>query len=207
MEEQEYINTQKNDLNDSVEYTRRVFEHNLDWYKNADTKAEVILTLDGIFLAFVTSSVFLGRAQLLDIFEYFSPLSWFLLVLMSFCLTGSIIIAIACLWSRIPFFTKRSQEKYFADKGIDAENVETYLPETTNFFQKISWLNPDLYREVMLGADKQFEISALAIDIHALSKNVSLKHKWVDLGFLFTGFSLLFILAFGVSFLLSLRYI
>jgi hypothetical protein len=191
-------------LKDSVEYARRVFEHNFNWYKNADSKAEIILAIDGIFLGFVTSSIFIKQSELVDILQSFKSITWFLLGLMSLCLTGSIISSVACLWSRIPIFTKCARKDYFAKKGIDAKNIETYIPEATWFFQKISWLDPNLYQELMLSTGKQFEISALAIDIHELSRNVLKKHKWVDISFFLAAISLLCFLAFGISYLITL---
>ena len=191
-------------LEDSVEYIRRVFDHNLFWYKNADSKAEIILTLDGVFLGFVTSSIFIKQADLMEIMHRFTNLSWLFLGLMVLCLTGSIISSIFCLWSRIPIFTKRAQKKYFADNKIDAKNMKSYRPEVTFFFQKISWLEPFVYQKYMLSTGKKFEVSALALEVHTLSKNVLIKHKWVDIGFFLTGASLLCFLTFSISYFLAL---
>jgi hypothetical protein len=33
----------------ALEYSRRTFDGVLEWYKNADSKAQVILTIDGAF--------------------------------------------------------------------------------------------------------------------------------------------------------------
>jgi len=42
---------------DAVDYSRRHLELVINWYNNADSKAQVILTLDGAFLTFLTSSI------------------------------------------------------------------------------------------------------------------------------------------------------
>jgi hypothetical protein len=196
--------TSDSNLDNSVEYIRRVFDHNLFWYKNADAKAEIILTLDGVFLGFVTSLIFINQIDLIEILRRFTSLSWLCLGLMVVCLTGSIVSSIICLWSRIPMFVRRAQKNYFVKNGIDVNNMKTYLPETTFFFQKISWLEPTIYQKYMLSTGKKFEISALALDVHVLSKNVLKKHKWVDIGFFLTGLSLLCFLAFSISYLLTL---
>lgn len=47
----------------SLEYTRRLYESVLDWYKNADAKAQVVLSLDGIFLTFVGTTVLKDAAN------------------------------------------------------------------------------------------------------------------------------------------------
>lgn len=33
------------ELSDSLEYSRRLYERVIDWYKNADSKAQIILRL------------------------------------------------------------------------------------------------------------------------------------------------------------------
>ena len=123
---------------------------------------------------------------------------------MSASLAGSIICAVLCLWSRISLSTERAKEQYFAERKIQVDDLETYVPEATFFFQKISWLDPDLYQKLLLSADKEVEIRALAADAHVLSRNVQRKHQWVDFGFSLGGASLLFFLALGISYLVTL---
>jgi hypothetical protein len=191
------------DFSPSLDYVRRVYTNNIDWYKNADTKAEIVLTLDGIFLAFVTSSIFVQQADLREILAYFTFGSWLFLGLMSLALAGSIFCAIACLWSRISLI-KYIKEKYFAEHKTQVDQIEPYRPETTFFFQKISRLDPDLYQRRLLSVDQEFEIMALAADTHTLAGNVLEKHVWVDLSFILAGASLLSFLALGISYLLAL---
>jgi hypothetical protein len=191
------------DLSDAVEYARRIFDSNLDWYKNADTKAEIMLTLDGIFLAFVTGSIFMKRGDLQEILANFTIWTWLFFGLMCLALAGSILCAIACLWSRISL-TKRAKERYLKDRKIHVDKLETYLPEATLFFQKISWLDSKLYQSLILSVNKRFEIQALAADVHTLAGNVVKKHQLVDVGFILTGVSLLLFLALGISYMLAL---
>jgi hypothetical protein len=37
------------DPDNAVDYARRLHDRILNWYKNADSKAQVLLTLDGVF--------------------------------------------------------------------------------------------------------------------------------------------------------------
>jgi len=191
------------DLSHAVDYARRVFDHNLDWYKNADTKAEIVLTLDGVFLTFVTSSILMKPVDSLEILRSFTILTWSLFGIMSLSLAGSIFCAIACLWSRISLF-KRARDKYFEARKIDAEKLETYVPETTFFFQSISRLDPHLYQKFLLSANKEFEVLALTADIHTLSKNVLSKHRFVDFSFMLAGICLLCFFALGISYFVAL---
>ncbi len=191
------------DLSDAVDYVRNVHQFNSEWYKNADTKAEIILSLDGIFLTVVTGAIFMNQVDLVDISNKFTNWSWFFLGLMSLSLAGSILCTIACLWSRISL-SQRTKEKYFVERKIEVDKPETYPPEATFFFQEISWLDPKLYQKLLLSVDKKFEIRALAADVHILAGNVLKKHQLVDFGFILAGASLLSFLAFGISYLIAI---
>ena len=193
-------------LSEAVDYARRVLDFNFAWYKNADTKAEIILTLDGVFIAFVTGSIFMKQTELIAIMERFYFVTWVFLVLMVAFLLGSIVFSILCLWSRIPIFSK---QKNYSTKDSengsknDNNNEEPCPSEATLFFANISCLEKKTYQDFMLKADREDEISALAFDIHTLSVNVNKKHKWVDLGFILTGMSLFSFLAFGISYIIA----
>lgn len=186
-----------------VDYARRVYAHTLDWYKNADTKAEIILALDGIFLAFVTGSLFAKQSDLEEIIQTFTGVTWFFLILMSICLIASVVTAIICLWSRISLSDK-VKIKFLMQHQIDIEKAETYVPEATHFFQGISWLNSKAYLEFLKTVDSDFELAALADSIHILSNHVLQKHRYVDWSFALAGGGLLSFFAVGISYLLAL---
>jgi hypothetical protein len=197
--------TANSDLGGAVDFARRALDINLDWYRNADTKAEILLSLDGVFLAFVTSSIFMKRDDLAGILDGFTNWTWFLLSMMCVALATSILCAIGCIWSRIPL-SNRAREQYFAERNIHMDKLETYLPEATLFFQKISWLDSELYQKLLLSVTPSFEIRALAADLHTLAGNLVKKHRLVDVGFFLTGVSLLLLLASGISYLMAITF-
>jgi hypothetical protein len=86
-----------NEKSPGLEYARRIFDSVLDWYKNADTKAQIILTINGVFLAFLTGSIFKKQDDIGPMFSRFGGETWLLLGLMCVALTGSILSAIVCL--------------------------------------------------------------------------------------------------------------
>jgi hypothetical protein len=85
---------------EALEYTRDLYKLVLDWYGNADTKAQILLTIDGAFLAFFTSSIFAKPEDLGFIIDKFWAGTWIFLGLMCICLVGSIVSALNCLRSR-----------------------------------------------------------------------------------------------------------
>jgi hypothetical protein len=97
------------EMSEALDYSRRLYERVIDWYKNADSKAQIILTLDGAFLTFITSSIFKNPDELSKITQRFTFYTWLFLILMCLCLVGSIIIALMCLWSRVFISAKRDE--------------------------------------------------------------------------------------------------
>ena len=97
------------ELSDALTYARRLYERVVDWYKNADAKAQIILTLDGAFLTFLTTSIFQSPDELTKITQRFNHGTWLCLLAMCLCLIGSIVSALMCLWSRIFFAATRDR--------------------------------------------------------------------------------------------------
>jgi len=183
---------------DAVDYSRRLFELVINWYNNADSKAQIILTLDGAFLTVLTSSILGNPDDAGKIIGRFGPDTWLFLILMCLCLVGSIVSALICLLSRIFLLPKR--DSVLRRERARVETAETYSPNVMLFFQSVSWLDHDKFQEQLKTVDKEFEVEALASQIHHLSKRVSTKHKAVNYGFVFAGATLVFFLAVGISY-------
>ncbi len=184
---------------DALKYTTRLYDNVLDWYKSADWKAQVLLTIDGIFLAFLTSSIFVAPSQLKEVFKFFGWETWFLFGLMSLCLVGSIVSALLCLWSRIHY--PAAIDKLLIAKNVNVKNMETYKPEVMWFFQMITRLDREKFPEKLLNIDREFAIRVLANEIFVLSGNVYKKHVFVDYGFFLLGFTLILFLSVGISYI------
>ena len=60
----------------SLEYARRLYDRVLAWYESAERKAQLILTLDGLFLSFLTSSLLSKPADLRPVVERFGAETW-----------------------------------------------------------------------------------------------------------------------------------
>jgi hypothetical protein len=189
-----------NEKSAALEYARRVFDGVLDWYKNADSKAQIILSLDGAFLAFLTSSIFMEQDKLSKILSRFGLETWILLGLMCISLIGSILSAIFCLWSRI--YNEDELDVILKSEGVEFENSATYKPQFMLFFQFLSRLQPKRIAERFSVINEEYEIEALAFQMQIISQNVMNKHYWVDRGFVLVGLSLLFFLSAGISYVL-----
>lgn len=191
------------EISPSLDYARRLFERIIDWYKTADSKAQIILTLDGAFLTFLTTSVFKNPDELARIIQRFNFFTWLFLALMCVCLIVSIISALMCLWSRVWLVSKR--DAVLVKEKTRLKDAEKYSPNVMLFFKTISWLDHDKFQSQLADVDEKFEIKALASQSYLLAKRVNAKHFLVNLGFLLSGASLIFFLAGGISYLASFK--
>src|SRR5262245_2315099 len=159
---------------EALDYSRRLFDTVVDWYKNADTKAQILLTLDGAFLAFLTTSIFRNPDEAHTVTEKFGRDKWVLLIDMCGCLSISIVCALGCLWSRVFLMSRR--DRVLKKEKSEIATAQKYSANLMLFFRTISWLDHDKFREQLLEVDSGFEIRALASQIYLLSKRVNNKH-------------------------------
>jgi len=187
----------------SLEYARRLFESVTGWYENADRKAQVLLGIDGAFLAFLTSSAFGKPDEVTKLVKVFGLHTWILLILMCGTFTMSIISAICCLWSRV--YSKSRLDEWWKQLGIEKHKAETYRPEVMWFFQLVTELDKDHFTDRLLVVDQQFEARVLASQIFELSRNVLRKHRWLNWGFTLAGTSLVLFMLAMASYVFRLR--
>lgn len=187
----------------ALDFARSLYERTLEWYKNADSKAQIILTLNGAFVAFLTSNIFKGPDEIYKIINKFGALTWILLALMTLCLVGSIISALACLWSRVAFSTER--DRIILSEIKDLKEKGEYSPHLMMFFKTIALLDAEKFQNQLAKIDEDFEIKAIASQCYLLSKRVSEKHLWANRGFVLVGGALIFFLLGGVSYLFNVK--
>jgi hypothetical protein len=84
-----------------MEYSRHLYENIVDWYKAAELKAQVVLSLAGIFTSFLIASLFVKRSDVKEIVGVFVWHTWIALGLMTLALVGAIISAVMCLITRV----------------------------------------------------------------------------------------------------------
>lgn len=181
----------------ALDYARHLFDNYTDWYKSADAKAQVLITLNGGFLAFLTSSAFAKGDDLQKLTSRFGIETWILLALMCIALTISIISAICCLWSRT-YSTRHLRSKL---RGLEVSpGCKHYPPQVMWFFQLVRELNPETFINQLLTIDDQFATRVLGAQVVELSKTVSQKHRWINIGFLFASAGLIIFVAAMISY-------
>ncbi|NJN90397.1 MAG: hypothetical protein HC878_08495 [Leptolyngbyaceae cyanobacterium SL_5_14] len=189
-------------MSNRLEYAQRLYESVLDWYKSADSKAQVVLAIDAGFLAFLTSTVFSEPDKLRATLAEFNWVTWLTLTLMLLSLIGSIGSSIVCIWSRM--YSSNEVKRIIKKAELDFQDTNTYPPEKIMwFFQFIEGLNQQKFQATLESIEEEFEIKVLAEEIYILSKNVREKHFIVNIGFGFAALSLILFVVAAVSYLSS----
>jgi hypothetical protein len=183
-----------------AEYLRKLEESLRYWYSAAETKAQVVLTLNGVFLAFLTGSVLTSGDKAAKTVTVFGPETWAFVAGLAAGIAGAIFCAIRCLVAR--GCRSKDINKTFAQYEVDPEQGDTYIPEVSVFFAYLAQLRPEHFVKQMRAIGPQFVVQALATDNILWSKSILAKHRWVNLAFSLTGIALGFFLCVGVSYLI-----
>ena len=186
---------------DAVEYARRVYASTLDWYKVADTKAQLLLTVNGAFVAIVSGALLGQVADVRAFGDAFGVETWAFFLLAVVALAGAITCAARCLWSRLG----RIAKDRFVQLGVRPEDPASYRPEVLWFFGHLAQLPTGPAAEMLRRADRSFELDALTYDVMFLSRNVLRKHQWVNAGWTLTALALLALIAGGASFVMRVQ--
>lgn len=189
-------------MSNRLEYTQRLYENVLDWYKSADSKAQVVLAIDAGFLAFLTSTAFSEPDKLQAILAEFDWLTWLALALMLLSLIVSIGSSIVCIWSRM--YSSNEVKRIIKKAELQCQDSNTYPPEKIMwFFQFIEGLNQQKFQATLESVGEEFELKVLAEEVYILSKNVREKHFTVNIGFGFAALSLVLFVVAAVSYLFA----
>jgi hypothetical protein len=182
----------------AVEYARRLYANVLGWYEAADRKAQLILTADGGFLTLLAGISLSRPAEAEETFSRFGPETWLFAVLATVAVLVSFGSSVLALWSRT--LSHRDKAVIFERHGVRRTDASTYDPSVLWFFQLVQDLDEEALERRLREFAPQDEIDALVDQIIALSKNVTTKHRWVNIGFAATAGALSCLLATLVSY-------
>lgn len=177
----------------ALEYVRFLHSDLSRWHVNANTKAQVILTANGVFVAFLSSSILRDVNEFRSFLEGFKAETWVLATITALCLGLSIISAVLALASR-GLRSKRLVSVYKAYE-VEPDDGSSYKPEVMAHFFLISGLQQSQFVRRVATIDSSFEIQALANDSYVFTHFLLITYNWVNRGFIFMGGTFLFFLA------------
>lgn len=171
--------------NPGLTFSRNIYERALDWYKSAESKAQIVLTLNGVFISFLGGNIFL-HDETKDSLADLGIGTFVVIGLMLVGLVSSIVFALICLKSRFGK-TKIEQLTERDAKG----NIIKYDHSIIFFFDHLRQLKPDIVAKQVNGLKEKDEIEILSRSVVILSQNVKEKHRSVNMSFMMFGFSLI----------------
>jgi hypothetical protein len=179
----------------NLEYARRMYDRAIDWYKVAESKAQLILTVNGVF-ATITFGLLSGNvSELRRSRAAIGPETWVFLAAAFAALCCSIGLAAACLRSRHEENVRRD----FEQLKVDPAKIDTYRPEALWYFGHLAKLDWEAVVEKLRGADYKFELIALTYNVHGLATVVLRKHRLINAGWTLTSVALVALIAAGAS--------
>ncbi len=185
----------------NVEYLRRVYASTRDWYTAAETKAQLLLAVNGAFVT-VLFGVLFGRSS--DVHAStgkFGIDTWIFTAISVAALVSAIVCAALSLWS---LHGKADDE--FARLGVKPADPDSYRAEVLWYFGHIARLQPEAVTKRLLKVDRNSEIEILSYHVIDLAHRVLRKHRCVNLGWAFTALALIALAAAGTSFFVRAQF-
>jgi hypothetical protein len=179
----------------NVEYLRRMYASTRDWYTSAETKAQLLLAVNGAFITLLFGVLFSRPSDVRAGTDHFGTDTWAFMGVSIAALAGAIVCAALCLWS---LHGKSAAE--FARLKVDPGNPDSYRAEVLWYFGHVAQLQSDAVAERLLRVDRSFEAQVLAYHVVDLACKVLRKHRWVNAGWILTALALIALAAAGTSF-------
>jgi hypothetical protein len=177
-----------------LEFIRNIYAETLDWYKTAEKKAEILLGILGGFIVFASGIMLANPNDTRLLLDYFAGPVLVGLLLTFTAILYALYAAYQCLKSRL-------DKKTFEPIAND----DLYYPiERMYFFQHHAGHEPGKLFASLKQVDVEKEIAIYSSQIIALSKNVVLKHKWINRGLEAVCLSILLLLVSTVLYISGL---
>ena len=165
------------------------------WYDNADRKAQLILTANGGLLTILTGLALTKPSNTGATVDTFGPETWVFAGLTAASILTAFAAASLALWSRL---LSDRDARAITEGHRTGDGV--YDPAVLWFFQLVQHLDETAFEQRLRAFTAEDEIDALADGTLQLAQRVTLKHRWVNVGFFATAATLSCLLATAVSY-------
>lgn len=165
-----------------AEYVRRVYERAMDWYKVAESKAQLILTVNGLLVTLTFGAAAGHISDGRELAKVAGLETWCFFAIVVGALLGAVACAAACMWSRHGTNYKGT----FALLGVNPADPTSYRPEVLWYFGDLAHLEMGSAADLISRADRKFEITALSYNVVHLARIVLRKHRFVNAGWALT---------------------
>lgn len=181
-----------------LDYVRHLYDRMIDWYKVAETKAQLVLTANGALVAIILGLLSSKISDLRQLGDLFGPETWILISAVVLALAGAVGSATSCLLS---YHTRKIRHD-FARLGVNSDDPDTYCPEVLWYFGHLGSLRFEPTVDLLQAANRTSEIRALTYSAVSLAGAVLRKHRLMNAGWILTAVVLLAFAGTTVSILI-----
>jgi hypothetical protein len=180
---------------DGLDYVRNLYDVEVGWFRVAETKAQVILTVNGIFVSVLFGATLGKITNVRSLAALFGPETWVLLLISMGALTGAIGCAARSLWS----WHRRRASEDFKRLEMDPAVPDSFRPEALWYFGGLAQLPVETAAKCLRQCGKEAEVAALSYNAVILSRSLVRKYRLLNAGWALTSVNLIAVMATGVS--------
>jgi Family of unknown function (DUF5706) len=164
----------------NLEYLRLMYASTRDWYTAAETKAQLLLAVNGVFVTLLFGLLFGNADGVHAGSRTFGLDTWIFAGVSVLALLVAVSCAVLSLWS-----LHGRAGRDFARLRIDPAAPDSYRPEVLWYFGHLARLPRDAAEAKLRESNRQDETEALIYHVIDLSRKVLRKHRWVNAGWAF----------------------
>jgi hypothetical protein len=180
---------------DTLDFVRNLYELEVGWFRVAESKAQLILTVNGIFLGVLFGTMLGKGTNVQSLVGFFGPETWVLLFISVAALTGAISCAARSLWS----WHRRRALEDFRRLGLNPAAPDTYRPEALWYFGGLGLLPVEKAAERLRHFDSAAEVVALSYNAVLLSRSLVRKYRLLNAGWALTAVNLIAFMLAGAD--------
>jgi hypothetical protein len=185
-------------------YTKALYTNIIDWYKDVQTRAQLLLTLDGAFVTILSGVIFAKGTDLQAATENFGLETWMFLGALGLSFGFSGLFTILALMP-LGLNENRIWERFEKTMQEDARAGRTPPTSVMWYSQFVQRVGRDNFLRDSAKIGDREEQAALASQIFALSERLGRKYRWVFYGYVGAGAALLMLLLTVGSYLIRIR--
>lgn len=159
----------------ALEYARGVHNEIRETNKDLYTRAQIVLTVDGVILAAAGGSLAAQTEDLSKTLVVFGVTTWFELAVAGGALIASILCSVKALYVR------------HLEGDPVPHGEAAYEPSTMWFYRHVAELEPARFIERAAQVDNAFETRARLAQVAAMAKIMVKRARWLNLAFASTG--------------------
>jgi hypothetical protein len=169
------VQGQGSDARPALEVARGIHTEAVAANRELYTRAQIVLTLDGIVIG-ATAAALAGKpGDLRDAVNVFAGTTWLALAVAGAALVGSVLSSALALFSR--------------HAGGPRAAVNTYEPANMWYYARIAALDPTQFVERTAQADADFEVRARLSQVAIMAPIMVRRARWLNRAFASTALS------------------